>query len=273
MTAKQITTDMKWVTNTITQQNKTHREKQGRTPTTRKCTGCDSTKLLRLVYQVTSCQECATFMRSILETGIQVMECNARGAEHRIMSTPEHKFIDRNIRSHCIRHRFIQLLTKGFNTPHIENVAIGGNEHFHEEMRKALFIGSVKMAGEKYGFHQSQNSTSIDNITKELHLTEDCSDLTQMIGSLAQLQKEQPPPTPDKPTLVYQIQPRTPNHTNSTMLFYKGVTPKVIKKNKLTNSTHKSGKTISTGKIHGGGKPWGGKPQTIENLVKMYAIK
>ena len=125
----------------------------------------------------------------------------------------------------------------GATGPTIENIAIGGNEHLHREKRKALFIGSVKVAGEKYGFHKTQSSSSINSITKELNLTEDCCDLKQMVGSLAQLQEEQPPPTPDKPTLVRHIQPRPSNHsynqnrlttaTNSTMLFYQGVTPVV----------------------------------------------
>ena len=205
------------------------------TPRTRKCMGCNSTEKPQLAYQVTSCPQCATFMQGIINSGVQNMRCNNRGAEHRLLSTPAHNFIDRKPRPHCNRHRIIQLLTKGFNAPTIENIAIGGNEHLHKEMRKALFIGSVKVAGEKYGFHKTQSSSSINSITKELNLTEDCCDLKQMVGSLAQLQEEQPPPTPDKPTLVRHIQPRPSNHsynqgrlttaTNSTMLMYQGITP------------------------------------------------
>ena len=263
MTTQMLTQDLKWITNKIKQQNKTHKDKQGSTPRTRKCTGCGSTEKPKLAYQVTACQECTAFMQGILRNGIQKLECNNRGAEHRLLSIPEHPFIDRrNTRSHCNRHRFIQLLTKGFCGPHIENVAIAGNEHFHREMRKALFIGSVKVAGEKYGFHQTQTSTSVDKITKELHLTDNCSDLIQMIGSLAQLQTEQPPPIPAKQTIVHHTQPMTTNHTNSTMLFYPGVTPSMPEVIPVTRTayTH-TGKTIRTGKVRGGGKPWVGKPR------------
>ena len=271
MTTQMLTTDLNWITNKIKQQNKTHKDKQGSTPRTRKCTGCGSTEKPKLAYQVTACQDCTAFMQGILRNGIQKMECNNRGTEHRLLSIPEHPFIERrNTRSHCNRHRFIQLLTKGFCGPRIENVAIGGNEHFHREMRKALFIGSVKVAGDKFGFHQTQTSTSVDKITKELHLTDNCSDLIQMIGSLAQLQTEQPPPIPDKPTIVHHTQPMTTNHTNSTMLFYPGVTPSMPEVIPVTRTayTH-TGKTIRTGKVRGGGKPWVGKPQKMENVMEL----
>ena len=299
MTTQMLTKDLNWITNKIKQQNKTHKEKQGSTPRTRKCTGCGSTEKPKLAYQVTACQDCTAFMQGILRNGIQKMECNNRGTEHRLLSIPEHPYIDRrNTRSHCNRHRFIQLLTKGFCGPHIENVAIGGNEHFHGEMRKALFIGSVKVAGEKYGFHQTQNSTSVDKITKELHLTDNCSDLIQMIGSLAQLQTEQPPPIPAQQTIVHHTQPMTTNHTtqhnstmlpaqccehhtNSTMLVYQGVTPSMPEVIPVTRTayTH-TGKTIRIGKTHGGGKPWigkpkvgkpwVGKPQKMETVMELH---
>ena len=148
-------------------------------------------------------------------------------------------------------------------------------------MRKTLFIGSVKVAGDKFGFHQTQTSTSVDKITKELHLTDNCSDLIQMIGSLAQLQTEQPPPIPAKQTIVHHTQPMTTNHTNSTMLFYPGVTPSMPEVIPVTRTayTH-TGKTIRTGKVRGGGKPWVGKPwvgkpwvgkpQKMENVMELH---
>ena len=40
--------------------------------------------------------------------------------------------------------------------------------------------------------HKPQNSSCINSITEKLNLTEDCCDLKQMIGSLAQPQKEPP---------------------------------------------------------------------------------
>ena len=168
-----LTKDLQWVTYKIKQQNRTHKEKQQMAPRTRKCTGCNSIIKPRLAYQVTSCPECATFMQGVINTGLQNMSCNNKGAEHRLLTAPTHKFMDKKPRPHCSRHRFLQLLSRGFSAPAVENVAIGGYDDFHKEMRKALFIGSIKMAGEKYGFHHTQSSSSINSITNELNLTED----------------------------------------------------------------------------------------------------
>ena len=203
MTTQMSTNDLKGVTAKIGQQNKTHRERQQTTPRTGKCAGCGSTKRTSLVYQVTACKECSTFMQEILRHGLHTLKCSNKGAKHTLLSAPEHPYIYGKLRSHCTMHRLIQLLTKGFNGPQLENLAMGGNEQIHKEMRKALFIGSVKVAGEKFGFHEIQNSTSIDKITSELHMTEECTDLKQMVGSLAQLQNEQPPPHPNKPIIVH----------------------------------------------------------------------
>ena len=207
--------DLAWVTARISQQNETHTEKQQTTPRTGKCAGCGSTKRTSLAYQVTACKDCIIFMQEILIKGLQKLKCNNKGAGHKLLSTPEHPSVVRKLRSHCTMHRLIQLLTKGFNGPQFENWAIGGNKQIHKEMRKALFIGSVKVAGDKYGFHQTQNSTSIDKVTQELHMTEECTDLKQLVGSLAQLQHEQPQLTPKRTTLV-----PTSTQPSSTVIFY-----------------------------------------------------
>ena len=205
MTTPKITQALSGVAAKIGQQTKTHGEKQQTTPRTGKCTGCGSTKRISLVFQVIACKECSTFMQEVLNRGLHTLKCNNKGAGHTLLSTPEHPYIFGKLREHCTMHRLIQLLTKGFNGPQLENLAMGGNEQIHKEMRKALFIGSVKVAGEKFGFHETQNSTSIDKITSELHMTEECTDLKQMVGSLAQLQEEeeQPPPNPNKPIIIY----------------------------------------------------------------------
>ena len=200
------TDDLKWVTNRIKQQNKTQKERQHTIPRTRQCTGCKSTEKPKLAYQVIACQECATFMRETLNNGLNDIECNNKGAKPKqltdptlhCLTAPKHttgQFIHKQHREHCKRHRFIQLLAKGFSTPTIENIAIVGQNHLHREMKKALYIGAIKIAGEKYGFHEHQNSSSINSITEELNLTEDCCDLKQMIGSLAQPQEEPPTTT------------------------------------------------------------------------------
>ena len=247
MTTSQIAKDLSWVTAKINQQNRTHKENQQTTPRTGICTGCGSTRKTKPAYQVTACDQCATFMRGILGHGIHKLICNDKGAGHMILSTPEHPYIDKRPRAHCARHRLIQLLAKGFNGPQLENIAIGGNEQIHREMRRALFIGSVKVAGEKYGFHETENSTSIDRITKELHMTEDCNDFKQMVGSLAKLQKEQPPPNPHKPKITLY----TPNthkqkvnpYNTSTRVFDKDTTPvigRVIQLTSRASYTHKT---------------------------------
>ena len=231
--------DLAWVTARISQQNETHTERQQTTPRTGKCAGCGSTKRTSLAYQVTACKDCIIFMQEILINGLQKLKCNNKGAGHKLLSTPEHPSVVRKLRSHCTMHRLIQLLTKGFNGPQFENWAIGGNKQIHKEMRKALFIGSVKVAGEKYGFHQTQNSTSIDKITQELHMTEECTDLKQLIGSLAQLQDEQPQPTPNRPTITHH----TLVPTSSTVLFYPGTTTsthRVIQLTPRASYTHKT---------------------------------
>ena len=131
MTTQMLTTDLKWITNKIKQQNKTHKEKQRTTPRTGKCAGCGSTRRISLVYQVTACKECSTFMQEILRYGLRTLKCNNKGAGHTLLSAPEHPYIFGKLRSHCTMHRLIQLLTKGFNGPQLENLAMGGNEQIH----------------------------------------------------------------------------------------------------------------------------------------------
>ena len=186
--------DLKFITSRIKQQNKIQKERQQTIPRTKQCTGCSSTNKLRLAYQVIACKECATFMQDTLTNGLRDMECTNKGAETKQLANPTFtttQNINKVARAHCKRHRFIQLLAKGFSTPTIENIAIGGQNFLEQEMKKALFIGAIKIAGEKYGFHETQSSSSISSITKELSLTENCCDLKQMIGSLAQPQVRQ----------------------------------------------------------------------------------
>ena len=98
-------------------------------------------------------------MQDTLNNGLNDMECNNKGAENKQLTNPTHKtgkLIHKEPREHCRRHRFIQLLAKGFSTPTIENIAIGGQNHLHKEMKRALFIGAIKTAGEKYGFHKTR---------------------------------------------------------------------------------------------------------------------
>ena len=113
-------------------------------------------------------------MQDTLDNVLNDMEYNNKGAENKQLIAPTHttgQFIHKMPREHCRRHRFIKLLAKGFSTLTIKNIAIGGQNHLHKEMKRALFIGAIKTAGEKYGFHKPQNSSCINSITEKLNLT------------------------------------------------------------------------------------------------------